>query len=48
MFAKYDCLTIGETSDVSPTDARHYVVEDGLDMVFPFDHMDNDSGDAVP
>ena len=37
VFSKYDIMTIGETMDITPADARRYVVEDGLDMVFPFE-----------
>jgi oligo-1,6-glucosidase len=48
VFAGRDIVTIGETIDVTPDDARRYVVEDGLDMVFPFEHMDIDAGSAGP
>ena len=48
VFSGYDVVTIGETLDVTPADVRRYVVEDGLDMVFPFEHMDVDAGGAGP
>jgi oligo-1,6-glucosidase len=35
----YDVMTVGEALDVSIEDARRFVVEDGLDMVFTFEHM---------
>jgi glycosidase len=47
VFAAYDVVTIGETVDITPEDAQQYV-EDGLDMVFPFEHMYIDAGDAGP
>lgn len=43
-----DTITIGETLDITPADARRYVVEDGLDLVFPFEHMHIDAGGAGP
>ncbi|MFC7140436.1 alpha-glucosidase [Halosimplex aquaticum] len=47
-FAGRDVVTIGETFDVTPADAHRFVVEDGLDMVFPFEHMDIDAGGSGP
>ena len=44
----YDVFTVGETLDVSVEEARRFVAEDGLDMVFPFDHMYIDEGDQGP
>jgi oligo-1,6-glucosidase len=48
VFSDEDIMTIGETLDITPADARQYVVEDGLDMVFPFKHMDIDAGGGGP
>lgn len=48
VFADDDIVTIGETLDITPADARRYVAEDGLDMVFSFEHMDIDAGGAGP
>ncbi|WP_408957908.1 glycoside hydrolase family 13 protein [Natrinema sp. 74] len=48
VFAADDVMTVGETFDVTPAEARRYVVEDGLDMVFPFEHMDIDAGGSGP
>ncbi len=39
VLSRYDVMTVGEALDVSIEDARRFIVEDGLDMVFTFDHM---------
>jgi oligo-1,6-glucosidase len=43
----YDVFTVGETLNVTVEEASAFV-EDGLDMVFPFDHMYIDEGEAGP
>ncbi|MFB6141078.1 MAG: alpha-glucosidase [Halosimplex sp.] len=48
VLADRDAMTVGETFDVTPEAARRYVVEDGLDMVFPFEHVEIDAGEAGP
>ena len=48
VFEEYGAMSVGETYDVDPEEARRFVVEDGLDMVFPFDHMHIDEGEAGP
>ena len=44
----YDAFTVGETVNVTPEEARLFTVEDGLDMVFPFEHVNLGKGDAGP
>ena len=48
VFDEYGAMTVAETYDVDPGEARRFVVEDGLDMVFPFDHVKIDEGEAGP
>jgi len=43
VLADYDIVAIGETPDITVEQARAYI-EDGLDMVFHFEHMDLDYG----
>ena len=43
-----DAFTVGETVNVTPEQARRFTVEDGLDVVFPFEHVNLGKGDAGP
>ncbi len=43
----YDVVTVGETSDVTIDEALRFH-EDGLDMVFSFQHLHIDKGDRGP
>ena len=45
---EYDAFTVGETVNVTPGQARRFTVEDGLDVVFPFEHVNLGKGDAGP
>ena len=44
---EYDVMTVGETSDITIEEARRFY-EDGLDMVFTFQHLHIDRGDQGP
>ena len=48
VFEPFDALSVGETVNVTPEEARRFTVEDGLSMVFPFEHVNLDRGDSGP
>jgi glycosidase len=43
----YDIVTVGETSDITIEEALQFL-DDGLDMVFTFQHLHIDKGDEGP
>lgn len=50
VLSQYDAMTVGETLDISIENAQQFVSESGsgLDMVFSFDHVTIDEGEAGP
>jgi oligo-1,6-glucosidase len=48
VLSEYDVMTVGETPRVSVDDARKFTTEDGLDMVFQFEHMHVDQHPEDP
>ncbi|GKZ14703.1 alpha-glucosidase [Haladaptatus sp. T7] len=47
VLSEYDIMTVGETSHITVEEARRFY-EDGLDMVFTFQHLHIDRGDTGP